>query len=168
MTFVPLLAYYVLRPPKRAEATIAERRSKGFTGRYARVATWAIRNRWKVLLGSFVFLAFGVLISTRLKSLFFPDDLQYWATVDVRLPNDSSVALTNRAAQEAERVIRETAKEFGRQHPSKDGKPVLHSITSFVGGGGPRFWFSVSPEIQQPNYAQLFIHIEETNQNTAL
>jgi multidrug efflux pump subunit AcrB len=32
-------------------------------------------------------------------------------------------------------------------------------VTSFVGGGGPRFWFTVSPEQQQPNYAQILIQV---------
>jgi multidrug efflux pump subunit AcrB len=30
-----------------------------------------------------------------------------------------------------------------------------------VGGGGPRFWFSVSPELQQLNYAQIIIQVED-------
>jgi multidrug efflux pump subunit AcrB len=30
-----------------------------------------------------------------------------------------------------------------------------------VGGGGPRFWFSVSPELVQPNYAQLVVKVND-------
>src|SRR5262249_42895653 len=43
------------------------------------------------------------------------------------------------------------------------GKPrdILHSMTTFIGGGGPRFWLSVSPEIQQLNYAQVIVQIED-------
>src|SRR5262249_49179127 len=40
------------------------------------------------------------------------------------------------------------------------------SITSFVGAGGPRFWFSVRPEPPAPNYVQLllqFTRSEDTN-----
>src|SRR5439155_17992347 len=36
MTLVSLLAYYLLRPPKRREPTIEERRSRGFTGLHHR------------------------------------------------------------------------------------------------------------------------------------
>jgi multidrug efflux pump len=32
-------------------------------------------------------------------------------------------------------------------------------LTTFVGGGGPRFWFSVAPEQKQPNYAQVLIEV---------
>jgi multidrug efflux pump subunit AcrB len=37
---------------------------------------------------------------------------------------------------------------------------VLKSLTAFEGGGGPRFWFSVSPQLQQLNYAQLIIELD--------
>jgi multidrug efflux pump subunit AcrB len=36
---------------------------------------------------------------------------------------------------------------------------VLKSLTTFVGGGGPRFWFSVAPEQRQPNYAQTVMEV---------
>jgi len=32
-------------------------------------------------------------------------------------------------------------------------------LTTFLGGGGPRFWSSVSPEPKQTNYAQVVIHV---------
>jgi multidrug efflux pump subunit AcrB len=161
MTFVPLLGYYLLRPSKRPEKTIEERRRTGFTGRYARVAQFAIAHRWQVFVGSLVFLAVGGAFMTQLKTAFFPLDVQYWSYVDVWLPNDSNLQTTNDTAQLAEQVIRDEAEKFGREHPDRKGKPqqVLRSITTFVGGGGPRFWFSVSPELQQLNYAQILIEV---------
>jgi len=165
MSFIPLLGYYILRPSKKPEPTIEDRRQRGFTGLYARAATWAIENRWKALAGSLPVLALGVILMVSLKTLFFPDDVQYWATVDVRLPNDATVSSTAEAARRAEAVIRDVTDDFGRRHPDKKGQPteLLHSLSTYVGGGSPRFWFSISPEIQQPNYAQLIIQIEDKN-----
>jgi len=161
MTFLPLLGYYLLRPGKQAEESMEERRSHGFAGFYSRVATAAIEHRWHVLAGSIVFLVVGGFASSKLKSQFFPEDVQYWATVDVWLANDAPISLTSQTAHEVERVIEEAAREYGRQHPGKDGKPrdILHSMTTFVGGGGPRFWLSVSPELQQFNYAQIVLQM---------
>jgi multidrug efflux pump subunit AcrB len=52
------------------------------------------------------------------------------------------------------------AAEFEKEHPMEDKSlHLLKAVTSFVGGGGPRFWFSVSPEQQQPNYAQVIIQL---------
>lgn len=163
MTLIPLLGYYLLRPSTKREPSVEERRQRGFTGFYNRVATGAIEHRWKVLAASFVFLALGIVMAKQLKSQFFPDDVQYWATVDVWLPNDAPLTATSESAREAEEVIREAAAAYGEQRPGKDGKPrqILHSLTTFNGGGGPRFWMSVSPEIQQLNYAQIILQIED-------
>jgi multidrug efflux pump subunit AcrB len=116
---------------------------------------------WKVFICSLAFLVLGYFVSKQLRSQFFPDDVQYWSTVDVWLPNDSPLSATNETTARVEEVIRKTADEYGRQNPGKDGKPrqILESLTTFVGGGGPRFWVSVSPEMQQLNYAQLIIQV---------
>jgi multidrug efflux pump subunit AcrB len=163
MTFIPLLGYYLLRPSKKPEATIEERRQRGFTGFYYRLAGSAIQHRWLVLAGSIVFLFVGAVIGLQLKSSFFPDDVQYWSYLDIWLPNDASFTATNQAAQAAERVIRQASEKYGQDHPGKDGKPrqILQSLTTFVGGGGPRFWSSVSPQQQQPNYAQVIIEAKD-------
>ena len=54
--------------------------------------------------------------------------------------------------------------EYGHHHPEDDGNPreVLKSLTTFIGGGGPRFWFSLSPELQQLNYAQIIIQVKDS------
>jgi multidrug efflux pump subunit AcrB len=156
MTFIPLLGYYLLRAPKKAEPTIEQRRQSGFYGAYYRLAGAAIRWRWVVLVVSLLFLAGGGLVATRLKSQFFPEDVQYWSYVDVWLPNDAPLSSTNETAQRAEAIVRQVVKEY-----EKGGEPLLKSVTTFVGGGGPRFWFSVSPEQQQPNYAQVLIQLSE-------
>ncbi|HKX32493.1 MAG TPA: efflux RND transporter permease subunit, partial [Blastocatellia bacterium] len=160
MTFIPLLGYYLLRP--RAEVRIEQRRERGFAACYYRIGTFAIDHRWKVLVLSLAFLALGGFFISQLKLQFFPKDLSYLSYVDVWLPEDAPLGTTNDAAQRAEEVIREVARAYGREHP-KDGAPreILESVTTFVGGGGPRFWFSVAPELQQLNYAQLIIQVKD-------
>ena len=165
MTFVPLLGYYLLRAPKKPEPTLEERRTRGFYGAYYRLAGKAIRWRWAVLGVSFVFLALGGLVASKLKSQFFPDDVQYWSYVDVWLPNDAALAATNEAAQRVESIVQRVADEYGRSHPSKEHQrepgQLLESLTTFVGGGGARFWFSVAPELEQRNYAQILIRLRD-------
>ncbi|HKC85318.1 MAG TPA: efflux RND transporter permease subunit [Blastocatellia bacterium] len=156
MTFIPLLGFYLLRP--KAEAGVAERRKKGFAAFYYRVGAAAIDHRWKALAGSLVFLALGGFFMSQLKQSFFPKDLSYLSYVDVWLPEDAPLSATNEAAQRAEEVIRAVAKEYGKEH---EGRDALESVTTFVGGGGPRFWFSLSPELQQLNYAQIIIQVKD-------
>jgi multidrug efflux pump len=168
MIFIPFLGYFLLKP--KLEPPLAERRKKGFPAFYYRVGQWSINHRWLVLLGSLVLLASGGLIGSRLKTDFFPKDLSYLSYLDVWLPEDAPLSATNEAARHAEEVVREVTAEYGKEHAEKDGKPreVLKSLTTFVGGGGPRFWFSVSPELQQLNYAQVIIEVNDKHDTNHL
>lgn len=163
MTFIPLLGYYLLRPKPRKEVPRDERRRRGFTGVYYRAVGAAIDHRWLALGAAVILLAAGASLLVHLRVQFFPKDLSYLSYVDVWLPEDATTGATNAAAARAEEIIRRVADEYGRAHPGDDGKPrdVLVSITSFIGGGGPRFWFSVAPELFQPNYAQLVINLRD-------
>jgi multidrug efflux pump subunit AcrB len=169
-TFIPLLGYYVLRAPAKAAVPISERRRRGFTGFYARVVATLIEHRWRAFAASLLFLVLGGYEFTVLKQQFFPDDLQYWSYVDVWLPNDAPLSATNTVTVRVEELVRDVADRYGREHPAKDGKPrqVLQSLTTFLGGGGPRFWFSVAPEIQQLNYAQVVIQVVDKQDTSRL
>jgi multidrug efflux pump subunit AcrB len=147
MTFIPLLGYYILKP--KGEPTIEERRKSGFAAAYYRFGRMAIRHRWAFLSAMVLFLTGGVFIARQLPTQFFPKDLQYLSWVDVWLPEDAPLAATQHATAEAEAVVREVAGD------------KLKSLTTFVGGGGPRFWISASPEQSQLNYAQILMEMND-------
>ena len=163
MTFIPLLGYYLLRPPKTLEAPIAERRQHGFLGVYYKFGRLMIAHRWRFMAASVLFLALGAFAMWNLHTAFFPKDLSYLSYVDVWLPEDAPVAATNATTRQVEAVLRQAATEYGKEHPGPDGKPreVLECLTSFVGGGGPRFWYSLAPEPRQNNYAQIIIQVKD-------
>ncbi len=153
MSFVPLLGMVLLRAPKRLEPTLEERRGHGFPKLYSQLVLGAVKHRWLALGAVLAMLAVGVVGVRGLKQNFFPKDLNYLAYVDVWLPEDSPFSATREKAAEVERVVREVAVPHG-----------LDSVTTFVGGGGPRFWFSISPEQRQANYAQLIIRLTDKHQ----
>jgi multidrug efflux pump subunit AcrB len=162
--FTPLLGYYVLRPPRRPEPSIEERRTRGFYGGYYRLAGRAIRWRWAVIGISLLFLGLGVFVASTMKSQFFPDDVQYWSYIDVWLPNDAALSATDEAASRVESIVRRVSSEYERAYPSKKSKKsreLLESLTTFVGGGGPRFWYSAAPELPQRNYSLVLIRLND-------
>src|SRR5690606_9254023 len=53
----------------------------------------------------------------------------------------------------------EVARDFGERYNAERGGDPLLSIASFIGGGAPRFWFSVTPQLHQRNYAQLIMQV---------
>jgi multidrug efflux pump subunit AcrB len=154
MTFIPLLGYYILKP--KAEPTIEERRKSGFAAAYYRFGRMAIRHRWAFLSAMVLLLAGGSVIAKQLPTQFFPKDLQYLSWVDVWLPEDAPLAATQQATAQAEAIIREVAGD------------KLKSLTTFVGGGGPRFWISASPEQSQLNYAQILMEMKDKHETIHL
>jgi multidrug efflux pump subunit AcrB len=163
LTVVPMLGATLLSAPKRLAPSLAERRQRGFGRVYATVATWSIRHRGWVLLGAVCATLVSYPFISKLKVAFFPKDLSYLSYVDVWLPEDATISSTRHTAEAATAVIEQTLREYGKAHPDEKGQPrqILKSVTSFVGGGGPRFWFSVTPEQQQPNYAQLVVQVND-------
>jgi multidrug efflux pump subunit AcrB len=161
MSFIPLLGYYLLKPKR--EPTIEERRKSGFAAWYYRVGHAAIDHRWAFLLGSVLFLLLGGLFMSRLKTQFFPQDDQYLSYIDVWLPEDAPLSATREVTDRVERIVQNVAAEYAHQHhgTSIPAVPILRSLTSFIGGGGPRFWFSVAPEFSQQNYAQILIELRD-------
>jgi len=170
MTFIPLLGYYLLRPSRKHERSMSERRSEGFSGAYYRVGRFAIAHRKKVLLASFLVLAAGVVMAHQLKTSFFPDDVQRLFYVDVWMENSAGINSTAAAAQQVEEVIRQVARQYGIDHPDRDGqpRPILQSLATYIGGGAPRFWFSVSPQQQDPSYAQVLVNVDDKHDTPEL
>ena len=170
MTFIPFLGYFLLRPPKTLEQPIHERRQHGFLGMYYKFGRMMIAHRWRFFAGSLVFLGIGVVAMMTLKTAFFPKDLSYLSYVDVWLPEDSPLSSTDETARQVERVVQEVTASFGRKHKRGESQPreVLDCLTTFSGGGGPRFWFSLSPEAQQPNYAQIVIQVKDKHDTNDL
>ncbi len=170
MTFVPLLGSYLLRPGKRPAPRIEERRSRGLGRLYYRFGNFALNHRRAVIAISLLFLASGAYFRFQLKPQLFPKDLSYLSFVDVWLPADATFGLTRDTAGRVSDVILRTAERFGAAHPGPDGRPrrVLESLTAFVGGSGPRFWYSLRPEFQQLNYAQLVVQVTDKHDTAQL
>jgi multidrug efflux pump subunit AcrB len=167
MTFVPLISSFLLKGKK--EVPVEERRRKGFTGWYSRTATIGIKHRKMCLAVSLLFLVCGLALAATLKTQFFPKDLQYFSYVDVWLPEDTPLSTTEQTTQQVESIVEQVSARYGEVH-KQHGKPkqVIESMTAFVGGGGPRFWSSATPENKQTNYAQIILRTEDKHDTTPL
>src|SRR5258706_14814627 len=62
------------------------------------------------------------------------------------------------ADQVVRQIVEGSAKTVSKE---ESGKHLLTSMTSFIGGGGPRFWFSISPEAPQTSYAQVIVQVSD-------
>jgi multidrug efflux pump subunit AcrB len=167
MTFIPLLGDLLLRPSKKAAVSLEMRRSRGFTGWYSRVGRWSIAHRWQVAVGSLGILALGAVLMKQLKPQYFPKDLQYHSYIEVWLPEDAPLIATREVTERVEAIVRREAPAYLAGH-GEDGPAGLVSLTSFVGGGGPRFWASFSPEPRQTNYGLIVMQVTDKHATPGL
>jgi multidrug efflux pump subunit AcrB len=153
MSFIPLLGDWLLRPSKKAPPPIEQRRSAGFSGWYYRIGRGAIEHRWRFAVASLGFLVLGGWVMKHLKTQFFPKDLQYLSYVEVWLPEDAPLIATREIADHVEAIVRRESREYFVHHQSHGEPGGMVSLTTYMGGGGPRFWSSFGPEPRQTNYA---------------
>jgi multidrug efflux pump subunit AcrB len=166
MTFIPFLGYYLLRPT--TELSLEERKRKGFIRLYYKWGGLALDHRWAVFAGSLAFLAVGLVFLSHLKTQFFPKDLAYLSYVNVWLPADAPLSATTATVRQTESLILQAAQDYAKIHAGKTGHPpeMLKSLTSFIGGGAPRFWYTLAPEQQQLNYAQIIMETSDKHDTT--
>lgn len=157
MTFIPLLGYYLLRP--RLEPSMEARRKHGFGAAYYRVGQLAIEHRWLALLLSFILLGVGGWIGSGLRLQFFPKDLSHLAYINIYLPEDAPLALANGTAAAVERLVERVSAEQRRS---------LQSLDTYIGGGSPRFWYSLAPESRHANYAQVVLALRDEHDTEPL
>lgn len=163
MTFVPLLGYYLLRPPRERHRA-PEESSSPLIQAYLKAGEWVLRCRLAVFATSIIVLIGGsVALGSNIKTSFFPNDVFNISWVDVWLPEGSSLNATNEATMKVEETIRKVTAEYAQEKSKKSGKQedVLESITTFLGGSGPRFWSSIIPEFDQLNYAQVIVRVAD-------
>ena len=74
---------------------------------------------------------------------FFPTSSRTELFFEMRLPEGSSIGVTNTAAKQAESLL--------------TGDPDIVTYTSYVGQGAPRFWLGLNPVLPNANFAQIVI-----------
>lgn len=74
---------------------------------------------------------------------FFPTSTRTELFFEMRLPEGSSIGVTNAAAKKAESLL--------------TGDPDIVTYTTYVGQGAPRFWLGLNPVLPNSNFAQIVI-----------
>jgi CzcA family heavy metal efflux pump len=107
LTVTPSLAAWFMRPGKGHDTNITGGRVMQFLiRRYRTVLQFALRFRWGVLAGSFLLIWAGVSLYGHLGSEFLPTMDEGGFVIDYRGVPGTSLAETDRALMQAEKIIR--------------------------------------------------------------
>lgn len=129
--------------PERAGASQADEGGHGsydgpFYRRFREAVRWALDHRKLVILVTAALFALSIgLFAKGVPKQFFPTSDRPELIVDLRAPQNASFAQTMAVTQRLERLLA--------------NNPDVESITSYVGGGTPRFYLAL--DVQMPNIA---------------
>ncbi|MCZ6672368.1 MAG: efflux RND transporter permease subunit [Verrucomicrobia bacterium] len=148
ITIIPLFCYYFLKPLKRD--TFVGRALNKLYSPYERLLRTIIRLRWAypILILALTFIA--VLGMRFVPTIFFPPNERGQFVIDCELPLGTDILETERTMLQLERWL-------------LDENETVASVSSWIGGGGPRWYLSLSPETNNPNYGFLSVLTHTSN-----
>jgi multidrug efflux pump subunit AcrB len=111
--------------------------------RFRRLVTWAVNHKFLVtgaVIGAFLLAGAGMGL---VKQQFFPASDRPEVLVEVQMPEGTSIEATTKAAMKVEDWLRQ--------------QPEAKIVTTYIGRGAPRFFFSYNPELPDPSFAKLIV-----------
>ncbi len=105
--------------------------------------TWCVRRKYTVAaIVAVAFLISGGGMAV-VKKQFFPSSDRPELLIEVQLPLGTSIETTSAATEKIEKWLSEQSE--------------ARIVTSYIGAGAPRFFFSYNPELPDPSFAKIVV-----------
>lgn len=104
---------------------------------------FCLRHRFMVIGTTVAMFAGSVVAFGFVQQQFFPTSTRPELFLEIRLPEGTSITVTEATAKKAEALVGED--------------PDVATSTTYVGRGAPRFWLGLNPVLPNPNFAQIVI-----------
>jgi multidrug efflux pump subunit AcrB len=111
--------------------------------KFRRLVTWAVDRKFWVagaVIAAFISAGAGMAL---VKQQFFPASDRPEVLIEVQMPEGTGIDATAAAARKVEIWLKE--------------QPEARIVTTYVGQGAPRFFFSYNPELPDPSFAKLIV-----------
>lgn len=122
--------------------------------RLRRLVSACVEHRWRVtalVLGAFVLCVLGM---GAVKKQFFPNSDRSELILEVYMPPGSAFKATEAVVAQVEKALLE--------------EPQTKMVDAYVGGGAPRFFLSLNPELPDPAFAKLIVQTASAHDRDAL
>jgi multidrug efflux pump subunit AcrB len=143
VTFTPYLGVQLLPEIKALPGGHAAIYATPGYEKLRRVIAWAVHR--KALVACIVISIFiaAVVGMGFIRQQFFPQSDRPELLVEMTLPQGTSIDTTNASSKRVEDWLRQ--------------QPEAKIVTTYVGQGAPRFFFSYNPELPNPNFAKIVV-----------
>ncbi|MBN8709826.1 MAG: MFS transporter [Verrucomicrobia bacterium 61-8] len=122
--------------------------------RFRGFVTWCVRRKFTVagiVAGAFLLSGGGMAV---VKKQFFPGSDRPELLVEIQLPLGTSIETTSAAVKKVEKWL--------------SGQKETQIVTSYIGAGAPRFFFSYNPELPDPSFAKIIVLTRDAEERDAL
>jgi multidrug efflux pump subunit AcrB len=154
VVFTPYLGVKMLPDLKKVEGGHGAMYNTPRYNRFRQVLGRVIARKWLVagsVVGLFVVAVLGMGV---VKKQFFPISDRPEVLVEVQMPYGTSITQTSAATAKVEAWL-------AKQEEAK-------IVTSYIGQGAPRFFFSMGPELPDPSFAKVVIRTDNQGERDAL
>lgn len=122
--------------------------------RFRRLIRFCVDRRWLTLGVTVGLFSLAVLGTAVVKKQFFPTSDRSELTLEINLPAGSAFSTTEQTVKRIEQAMM--------------ALPEAKHVTSYIGEGAPRFFFSLNSELPNPAFAQVVIQAENPQQRDIL
>lgn len=154
VVFTPYLGVKMLPDFKKIEGGHTAIYDTPRYNRFRKILERVIARKWLVagsVIGLFVLAVGGMAL---VKKQFFPISDRPEVLVEVQMPYGTSITQTSAATAKVEAWL-------SKQHEAK-------IVTSYIGQGAPRFYFSMGPELPDPSFAKIVVRTDNQEEREAL
>jgi multidrug efflux pump subunit AcrB len=143
VTFTPYLGVKLLPNIPPMEGGYAAIYETPNYQRLRRLIVWSVEHKFLVA-GAVALIFFAAVFGMGLvRQQFFPKSDRPEVLVEVTLPQGSSIETTKASVIKIENWLKP--------------QPEAKIVSSYIGGGAPRFFLSYNPELPDPNFAKMII-----------
>jgi multidrug efflux pump subunit AcrB len=122
--------------------------------RLRRFIAFAVHRKFLICGIVGIVFALSAIAMGAVKQQFFPTSDRPEVLVEVRLPEGTSIETTTATVAKLERWLHH--------------QPEAKIVTSYIGQGAPRFFFSMAPELPDPAFAKIVVLTPDENAREAL
>jgi multidrug efflux pump subunit AcrB len=154
VVFTPYLGVKLLPDFKKVEGGHAAIYNTKYYNRLRQILQRIIAGKWLtagVVVGLFVTAILGMGL---VKKQFFPISDRPEVLVELQMPYGTSITQTSAASEKVEAWL-------AKQQEAR-------IVTTYIGQGAPRFFFSVGPELPDPSFAKIVIRTDNQQEREAL
>ncbi|WP_409525753.1 efflux RND transporter permease subunit [Nitrincola sp. MINF-07-Sa-05] len=154
VVFTPYLGVKMLPDIKKVEGGHSAIYDTPHYNRFRKLLELVISGKWLVAASVVSLFVLAILGMAVVKKQFFPISDRPEVLIEVQMPYGTSIMQTSAATEKVEAWLEQ--------------QEEARIVTSYIGQGAPRFYFSMGPELPDPSFAKIVVRTDNQNEREVL